>query len=121
LAEAIPAARAADCDVPPAIRLLSFLADRLAIPLRETADTICSHSRARVGECRIDVSSDEGGGAVFRDQRIHGELHNNLRMTWAKAIVPWRPDPEAALATLIDLNHRFALDGSDQNSYGGLL
>jgi hypothetical protein len=53
--------------------------------------------------------------------RIHGELHNNLRMTWAKAIVPWRPDPEAALATLIELNHRYALDGSDPNSYGGLL
>jgi photolyase PhrII len=53
--------------------------------------------------------------------RIHGELHNNLRMTWAKAIVPWRPDPEAALATLIELNHRYALDGSDPSSYGGLL
>jgi hypothetical protein len=53
--------------------------------------------------------------------RIHGELHNNLRMTWAKAIIPWRPDPQAALDTLIELNHRYALDGSDPNSYGGLL
>jgi hypothetical protein len=53
--------------------------------------------------------------------RIHGELHNNLRMTWAKAIIPWRPDSEAALATLIELNHRCGLDGSDPNSYGGLL
>lgn len=53
--------------------------------------------------------------------RIHGELHNNLRMTWAKAIPAWRPDPLAALQTLIELNHRFALDGSDPNSYGGLL
>ena len=53
--------------------------------------------------------------------RIHGELHNNLRMTWAKAIPPWRPDPQAALDTLVALNHRYALDGSDPNSYGGLL
>jgi len=53
--------------------------------------------------------------------RIHGELHNNLRMTWAKAIPYWRPDPAAALHTLIELNHRYALDGSDPNSYGGLL
>jgi predicted NAD/FAD-dependent oxidoreductase len=53
--------------------------------------------------------------------RIHGELHNNLRMTWAKAIPQWRPDPESALRTLISLNHRYALDGSDPNSYGGLL
>ena len=52
---------------------------------------------------------------------VHGELHNNLRMTWAKAIPKWRPSPEAALETLIDLNHRYALDGSDPNSYGGLL
>ena len=51
----------------------------------------------------------------------HGELHNNLRMTWAKAIVPWRPDPRDALDTLIQLNHQFALDGNDPNSYGGLL
>jgi photolyase PhrII len=53
--------------------------------------------------------------------RLHGELHNNLRMTWAKAIVGWRPDASQALRTLIELNHRYALDGSDPNSYGGLL
>ncbi|MGD8955941.1 MAG: FAD-dependent oxidoreductase [Chromatiaceae bacterium] len=53
--------------------------------------------------------------------RIHGELHNNLRMTWAKALAFWRPDAQATLDTLIDLNHRYALDGSDPNSYGGLL
>ena len=53
--------------------------------------------------------------------RVHGELHNNLRMTWAKAIPAWKPDASAALHTLISLNHRYALDGSDPNSYGGLL
>jgi predicted NAD/FAD-dependent oxidoreductase len=52
---------------------------------------------------------------------VHGELHNNLRMTWAKAIPHWTETPERALAELIDLNHRHALDGSDPNSYGGLL
>ena len=51
----------------------------------------------------------------------HGELHNNVRMTWGKALVGWTRDPQHALETLIDLNHRFALDGSDPNSYGGLL
>ncbi len=53
--------------------------------------------------------------------RQHGELHNNLRMTWGKAIVGWRPDPQAALDTLVELNHRYALDGNDPASYGGLL
>ncbi len=51
----------------------------------------------------------------------HGELHNNVRMTWGKALVGWTRDSHHALDTLIDLNHRFALDGSDPNSYGGLL
>jgi hypothetical protein len=32
-----------------------------------------------------------------------------------------RTNPHSALNTLIELNHRYALDGSDSNSYGGLL
>jgi photolyase PhrII len=51
----------------------------------------------------------------------HGELHNNIRMTWAKGIVQHAASPKAALQQLIDLNHRFALDGNNPNSYGGLL
>lgn len=51
----------------------------------------------------------------------HGELHNNLRMTWGKAILGWSRDEHEALSRLIDLNHRYALDGSDPSSYGGLL
>ena len=52
---------------------------------------------------------------------IHGELHNNLRMTWGKAILQWTLSPQAALQMMIDLNHRYALDGSDPNSYAGIL
>ena len=52
---------------------------------------------------------------------VHGELHNNLRMTWAKAIVAWTPTPADGLRALTDLNHRYALDGNDPSSYGGLL
>ena len=51
----------------------------------------------------------------------HGELHNNLRMTWGKAVLPWVSDPQEALRLTIDLNHRYALDGRDPNSYGGIL
>lgn len=53
--------------------------------------------------------------------RQHGELHNNLRMTWGKALPGWSRDPEEALARLFDLNNRYALDGSDPNSYASLL
>lgn len=50
-----------------------------------------------------------------------GWLHNNVRMTWGKALLQWSPSPEEALRRLIDLNHRYALDGRDPASYGGLL
>lgn len=49
-----------------------------------------------------------------------GELHNNLRMTWGKALVGWSRSVESALERLHRLNHRYALDGSDPNSYAGL-
>lgn len=50
-----------------------------------------------------------------------GELHNNVRMTWGKAFLQWTEDPKIALKLMIDLNHRYALDGRDPASYGGLL
>lgn len=59
--------------------------------------------------------------AAQRSLLIHGELHNNVRMTWGKALLQWTPDAASALAMLIDLNHRYALDGRDPCSYGGLL
>jgi hypothetical protein len=59
--------------------------------------------------------------AAQRSLLIHGELHNNLRMTWGKALLQWTHSPHAALRMMIDLNHRFALDGSDANSYAGIL
>ena len=52
---------------------------------------------------------------------MHGELHNNVRMTWGKALLNWTTNPRNALAMMIDLNHRYALDGRDPASYGGIL
>lgn len=59
--------------------------------------------------------------AAQKSLLIHGELHNNVRMTWGKALLAWRPDARDALRTVIDLNHRYALDGRDPASYGGIL
>ena len=42
-------------------------------------------------------------------------------MTWGKAILNWTADAGDALAKMIDLNHRYALDGNDPSSYGGIL
>ena len=46
-----------------------------------------------------------------------GELHNNLRMTWGKAIHHWSASPEEALERLEHLNNKYALDGSAPPSY----
>ena len=66
-------------------------------------------------------TDDELWNAAQKSLLIHGELHNNVRMTWGKALLQWTHSPQHALEVMIDLNHRYALDGSDPNSYGGLL
>lgn len=66
-------------------------------------------------------SEDPLWNACQRSLLKHGELHNNVRMTWGKALLPWVKSPQRALQMLIDLNHRYALDGRDPCSYGGLL
>jgi photolyase PhrII len=59
--------------------------------------------------------------AAQKSLLMNGELHNNIRMTWGKALPTWTSSPEDSLRLLLDLNHRYALDGNDPNSYGGLL
>jgi len=68
--------------------------------------------RGRTGDRLWDLAQ--------RSLLVTGELHNNVRMTWGKAIPAWTATPEAARETLVALNHRYALDGRDPASYGGL-
>lgn len=67
------------------------------------------------------ASGDRLWDLAQRSLLRHGELHNNLRMTWGKALLAWSDSPAQALARLVELNHRYALDGNDPASYGGLL
>jgi len=66
-------------------------------------------------------SGDRGWDGMQRYLAATGELHNNARMGWGKAIVKWAASPEEALDILLELNNRFALDGHAPPSYGGLL
>ena len=59
--------------------------------------------------------------AAQRQLRREGTIHNTLRMLWGKKILEWSATPEAALATMLELNDRYALDGRDPNSYSGIL
>ena len=66
-------------------------------------------------------TKDDFWNAAQKSLLMQGELHNNVRMTWGKAILNWKRTPQEALATIIDLNHRYALDGRDPASYSGIL
>ena len=49
-----------------------------------------------------------------------GRLQNYLRMLWGKRILEWSPTAREALARMIELNNKYALDGRDPNSYSGI-
>lgn len=73
----------------------------------------------------LTLDRGETGDALWdaaqRGLRVHGELHNNMRMTWGKAFAGWSSDVAQAVARATDLNHRYALDGRDPASIGGIL
>jgi deoxyribodipyrimidine photo-lyase len=49
-----------------------------------------------------------------------GRIHNYLRMLWGKKILEWSASPQDALAIMIELNNKYALDGRNPNSYSGI-
>ncbi len=89
-------------------------------------DTLARHESDRRTRHSWETLARSGTGdelwdAAQQSLRVHGELHNNVRMTWGKAIPMWSSDATESLERLIDLNHRYALDGRDPASFGGLL
>jgi len=58
--------------------------------------------------------------AAQTELRETGRLQNYLRMLWGKKILEWSPTPKDALAAMVELNDKYALDGRDPNSYSGI-
>jgi photolyase PhrII len=89
--------------------------------------TLTQHVGDRRHRCYTweELARAETGDAFWdaaqKSLLMHGELHNNIRMTWGKAILNWCETPQAALKMILDLNHRYALDGRDPASFGGIL
>jgi deoxyribodipyrimidine photo-lyase len=50
-----------------------------------------------------------------------GIIHGYYRMYWGKKIIEWSLSHAEALATMIYLNDRYALDGRDPNTYTNIL
>ncbi len=63
---------------------------------------------------------DELWNAAQRQLIYEGRIHNYLRMLWGKKILEWSESPQAALATMIELNNKYAIDGRNPNSYSGI-
>lgn len=75
------------------------------------------YSRAQLAAAE---TADPIWNAAQRQLLGEGRIHNYLRMLWGKKILEWSASPRAALATLIELNNKYAVDGRDPNSYGGI-
>lgn len=73
-----------------------------------------------LAELDASATYDVIWNAAQRELRQDGRLHNYLRMLWGKKILQWTRSPEEALAVMIELNNKYALDGRDPNSYSGI-
>lgn len=58
--------------------------------------------------------------ACQRSLLRHGELHNNVRMTWGKTLTQWTDDVEQSMTYGQALNDMYALDGRDPSSVVGV-
>jgi predicted NAD/FAD-dependent oxidoreductase len=96
--------------------LPAWAQETLAAHRQDTRPSSYSWERLARGQ-----TGDALWDAAQKSLLVHGELHNNVRMTWGKAFLEWTESSEEALRLMIDLNHRYAFDGNDPNSYGGLL
>ena len=66
------------------------------------------------------ATHDEIWNAAQRELVQTGRMHNYLRMLWGKKILEWTPSPRHALAVMVELNNKYALDGRNPNSYSGI-
>lgn len=90
---------------------------------RETLERHAGDPRPRVyapDELERAETHDQLWNAAQTQLVREGRLHNYLRMLWGKKILEWSATPREALATMLRLNDRWALDGRDANSIAGV-
>ena len=75
------------------------------------------YSRDQLEDAR---THDRYWNAAMREMRDTGFTHNYMRMYWAKKILEWTAEPEAAFRTILRLNNKYFLDGRDANSYANV-
>ena len=96
--------------------LPAWARETLAKHARDRRDPLYTHDefeRAR--------THDPLWNAAQTELLIFGKIHGYYRMYWGKKILEWSESPGEALATMIYLNDRYALDGRDPNGYANIL
>jgi deoxyribodipyrimidine photo-lyase len=71
-------------------------------------------------EFENSLTHDPLWNAAQNQLKRDGMIHNYLRMLWGKKILHWSSSPRTALAIMIELNNKYALDGRNPNSYSGI-
>jgi deoxyribodipyrimidine photo-lyase len=59
--------------------------------------------------------------AAQKEMLLRGKIHGYYRMYWGKKIIEWSASHEEALALMISIHDRYALDGRDPNTYANIL
>ena len=97
-------------------------------------ESLPAWARATLGKHEADPRTYRYGLHTFEGATTHdrlwnaaqsqlvreGRIHNYLRMLWGKKILEWTATPREALAVMVELNNKYALDGRDPNSYSGI-
>ncbi len=76
------------------------------------------YSREQFGRA---ATHDALWNATQTELLTRGVIHGYYRMYWGKKIMEWSTTHEDALATMIYLHDRYALDGRDPNTYTNIL
>lgn len=84
---------------------------------KHRADARTTYTLSELDEGRTD---DPVWNAAQRQLREEGTIQNYLRMLWGKRVLGWSATPEEAWERLVWLNNRWAIDGRDPNSWGGI-
>ena len=67
------------------------------------------------------ATHDDLWNATQKELILRGKIHGYYRMFWGKKILEWSAGAGEALATMLYLHDRYALDGDDPNTYTNIL
>ena len=83
---------------------------------RDARDPIYSRAQFEAA-----ATHDNLWNATQQELMLRGKVHGYYRMYWGKKIVEWSAGAADALAIMLALHDRYALDGDDPNTYTNIL